>query len=121
MVRRSEEDEVPQLRHPPLTRSGRHVTSAPRNEPAHAVGDDGHFLDRHGPLLDEALEQRGERAAVRRDVQPAVVVQVDRRVSEVAGEGGSVVVSLPGPTQIRHRRAVDEDEELAARFWEARG
>ena len=83
-MRRAQEDDRAQLVAPSMLHLFRVVTRAPREQPTHAVGDDRDRLDGDRPLRDELLEQRVERPSVRGDVQAAVVVEMHRRVSEIA-------------------------------------
>jgi hypothetical protein len=53
-------------------------------------------------LLDPVLDQVGERAPVRGNMKATVVVQIDRREAEVAGQRGAVIVPLPIPLQVVH-------------------
>ena len=90
------------------------VASAARHQPAHAVAEDHQLVELRGPLGDQLLEQRGEGAPVGRDVQAAVVEEIDRRVAEVACERGAMVVPQPEPPPVVQAGAVDEEEQLAA-------
>src|SRR5712671_4558453 len=83
MVRRPEENDLPERAPPAMSGNLAGVAGAARHEPSHAVGEDGQLLDRKRPSRDEILEQRRQPPAVRRDVQAAVVMSVDRGVSEV--------------------------------------
>jgi hypothetical protein len=90
------------------------VASATRHQPAHAVADDHQLLELRRPLGDQLLEQRREGAPVGRDVQTAVVEEIDRRVAEVACERGAMVMPQPEPPPVVQAGAVDEEEQLAA-------
>jgi hypothetical protein len=89
------------------------MASAPCHQTAHAVRDDHHLVEGHGPRCDQPFEQPGELAPVRRDVQPAVVVEVDRGEPEIARERRTVVVSLPSPLPIVPAGPVHQDDQLA--------
>ena len=118
VVRRAQADQ-PAQRAPP-TVAGRlgHVAGAARDEAAHAVPDDRQLLDGQRPGRDERLEERAQFAPVGGDVQAAVVVQPQRRVAEIAREGGSVLMAEPPPLPVVHARAVDQDDELGRRLGE---
>ncbi len=98
VVRCPEKDQITQARPPDLGRLHCVVARAARHQPAHAVADDGELLDRHRPLLDEDVEHLGKGAAVSRDMQSSVVVEIERRVAEVASQGGAVIVPPSGST-----------------------
>jgi hypothetical protein len=91
------------------------VTGAARDEAAHAVSEDRELVDRHRPRGDELLEEIGERATVGRDMEAAVVVEVDRREAEVVRQRRPVVEALSSPLPVVHARAMDQDEHLAGR------
>ena len=78
------------------------------------MADDSELLDRHWPLLDEDVEHLGEGATVSRDMQPGVVVKIERRVVEVASQSGAVIVPLPVPVSFVEAQAVHQDREPAA-------
>ena len=74
-----------------------------------------------GQTLHQRFEQLGERAPVGGDVEAAVVVQVDRRVAEVARQRGAVIVPLALPLQVVHAQAVQQHDQLAAGLRDRRG
>ncbi len=84
------------------------------------MGEDDHLVDGSRPLAVELIEQRRERAAVRRDVEAAVVVEVDRGVSQIARERRAVIVPTPRPVPIVTAGAVHQDEQLASGVREGR-
>ncbi len=112
-VRRAEEDERSQVFRPAVACLAGVVPGAAGQQTAATVADDRQFADLHRPCSDEGFEQRSERAAVGGDVQAAVVVQVDGRPSPVSGQGGAVIVSLTGPLQVVHTKAMDQHQQLA--------
>ena len=120
VVGRAEADELGELAPPAVSGELAVVAGAARHQAAHAVTDDHQLVDGHGPGGDERLELRGEAAPVGRDVQAAVVIEVDRRVAEVARQRRAVVVPEPQPLAIVAARAVEEQEQLAARLREGR-
>ena len=97
---RTKENESAQMPRPVVTGFRCVVVGAPGYQPAHTVSDDGQLVNRHRPPIKEGFKQRGERSPIVRDVQSTVVVQVNRRVAEVASQGGWVVVSVALPLQI---------------------
>jgi hypothetical protein len=82
------------------------MTGAARDEPTHAVPHQHEFGYRHRPAMRELFEPFGERTPVDGDVEAAVVVQIDRRVPEVAPQRGAVIVSFALPLQVVHAQAV---------------
>ena len=101
--------------------SARVVAGAARDEPSHAVPDQHELGQRHGPVAHQSFELVGERAPVLADVEPAVVVQIDRRVAEVARQRRAVIVALALPLQVVHAQAVDQHDQLAAGARNRRG
>jgi hypothetical protein len=102
VMRRPEEDEVPEETRPATAGERAVVDCAACHEAAQAVSEDRHFVDGHGPRSEERVEHPGELSPVRRDVPAGVVVHVDRRVAERARERGGVVVSRPRPLEVVH-------------------
>ena len=121
VMRRAEEDELVETPQPRVARQRAVVAGAAGDEPAHAVPDEHELGQRHRPALHQRFEQLGERAPVGRDVEAAVVVQIDRRVPEVARQRGAVIVSLALPLQIVHAQAVHQHDQLAAGVRDRRG
>ena len=66
------------------------------------------------PAPDQRFEPAGESAPIDRSVKAAVVVEIDRRVAEIAGQGRAVVVPAAAPLQIVHAQAVRQHHHLAA-------
>ena len=72
------------------------MARAASDEAAHAVTHDRQLVDRYRPLRDEALEERRELAAVRRNMTAAVVGEIHGRDAEILRERGAVVVANIG-------------------------
>jgi hypothetical protein len=115
MVRRSEKEQFPELPWPSMQGDCAIVARAARDEPTHAVADDAQILQRHRPFRDQILQQIGEGAAVCRNIESAVVVQIDGGIAEVAGQCRAVVVPLPLPFPVVHERPVDHYCQAARR------
>ena len=75
---------------------------AARHQTAHAVAEYHQFFHRHRPLSEQLLEQLREVASIFRDVAAAVVVQVNRRESEIARQRLAVVMAVALPLQVVH-------------------
>ncbi len=80
------------------------------------MADERDRIDGHGPLRDELVEHRGELASVLRDVEAAVVTDVDGGRVEIARERLAVIVAAARPLPVVHRRAVHEHDDARARF-----
>jgi hypothetical protein len=76
---------------------------------------------RNRPAFHEIFELRGELAPVGRDVEAAVVVQVDRRIPEVVRERSTVIVPFALPVQVVHAQAMQEYDQLAVGLRDRRG
>jgi hypothetical protein len=94
VVRRAEEDRVAELAEPAVPRHRAVVHGAAHQQAAHAVADERELLQRLRPLLGQALELLRQRVAVDRDMQAAVVVQVDAREAEFARQRRAMVVAV---------------------------
>jgi len=116
VVRRAEKDERAQEAHPSVSGPLRRCTCAADDEPAHAVSDEDQVAQRHGPRLDQPLEQRRELRAVGRDVAPAVVTQVHGIGVQVTRQALSVIVLLSIPHRIAHAEPVHHDHDALARL-----
>ena len=114
-MRRAEENDAAHVLRPRVTQRIGVVQRAACDEAAHAVAEQHEFLDVDRPRAHERLELRGERAAIGRDVQAAVVVQVDRRVVRIAFERGAMVMAVAPPLQVTHAQAVREHDDACAR------
>ena len=113
-MRRAEEHQLVEHTRPALAGLLRVVHGTARQQPAHAVAQHRETLQRARPCVDQPLEQIGELTAVARNMQPAVVVQVQRRAAEVARERRAVVVAVALPLQIVHAQAVHQHQQVRA-------
>ena len=120
-MRRAEEDELVEVPQPFVARQRAVMAGAAGDETAHAVPDEHELAHRHRPELQQGLEQIGERSPVDGNMKAAVVVQIDRRVPEVARQRGAVIVPLAPPLQIVHAQAVQQHDHLAAGLRDGRG
>jgi hypothetical protein len=91
---------------PSVARQRAVMAGAAGDEPTHAVPDEHEVGQRHRPELHQGFEQFGERPPIGRDMEPAVVMQIDRRVREVVRQRGAVIVAFALPLQIVHAQTV---------------
>ena len=114
VVRCAQAHQVIDTRSPGLAGLGALVQRAAREQAAHAVAEQHDTLERQRPGVEQSLQQPGQLGAVRRDVQAAVVVQVDGAVTAVAGQRGAVVVAFAAPLQIVHAQAMQQHHQTRA-------
>jgi len=120
-MRRADEDELVEPPQPVVVRQRAVMARAMGDEPAHAVPDQHELGQRYRPESHQVLEQSRKHAPVDGDMEAAVVVQINRRIREVAGERRAVIVSLALPLQIVHAQAVQQHDQLAAHSGNRRG
>src|ERR1700716_682140 len=100
MVRGTEAHEPAHLLSPEKVLRGGYVTRASRYEPTHAVTNDADLVHGRGPGVNELFEHHRKRPPVRRDVQAAVVMEVNRRVPEVTRQRSAMIVAEPFPLPV---------------------
>ena len=121
---RTKENEFAKVARPTMSLGIAKITCAPSNKPAHAVANNDKFLDGGRPPLDKAFQQFGKRAPIGGNMQPRVVVQINRRVAQIARQGRAVIVAVPFPLQVAHAQAMHQysqqsgqrDKSLRATF-----
>jgi len=120
MVRRSEEDELPQFLKPGVFRLASIEACAARHQAPHAVPDDRNFFEFGRPCSDESFDKIGKHSPIGRDMEPRIVAQIDRRVSEIACQRRAVIVFLSSPVAVAQAQAVNENDDAAARPRQSR-
>ena len=110
---RTEKKEFAEAPQPAMSLGSAIIACAARNKAAHAVPDNDEFLHRRRPLLDQDFQEIGKRASIGGNMQPAVVVQINRRVAQIARQGGAVIVAVSFPPQIAHAQAVHQHGDAA--------
>ena len=113
-MRRTQEDERVQSPDPATPGALRVVAGASRHESAHAVADHDESIDRMRPFAQQRFHELVELAPIHRQVPPGVVVEVQRRVAEIASERCAVVVPVARPLQVVHAQAVHEDDHFVS-------
>ena len=96
------------------------VQRAARHQAAHAVAQHHQAFDRHRPGVEQPFHQLRQDAAVGRDTEAAVVVQVDRRVAQLARQRVAMIVARTLPLQVVHAKAVQQHEGSRRRIGQAR-
>lgn len=114
MVLRAQEHELAHTTGPFLRVLIGLMQGTARDQPAHAVRDEVDRLQRHGPSPYQCVHQGGEFTSVRGDVATAVVVQVDRRDTQIAGQRGAEIGAVALPLQVAHAQAVYQHHDPAA-------
>ncbi len=100
-----------------MTRGPSRLDGTTSDESAHAVAQQHQALDPMRPSRGELFQLLRERFPVGREVQPCVVVQVDRRVAKVTRQRGAVIVPVARPLQIVHAQTVYQYEQPAIDVW----
>ena len=78
------------------------MAGATSDQSSHTVPNDREFLDLSCAVPDQCLKEFCEQSPVVRDVQPAVIAQVQRQVTEITSERSPVVVPVAIPLSIVH-------------------
>ena len=95
-------------------RRPRLVQRAARHQAAHAVAHQVISLHRHRPRRAPAPPAGGKSRPLREMCRPRVVVQIDRRVAQVARQRLPVVaLAAQVPLQVVHAQAVDQHQRCA--------
>ncbi len=112
MVRRAQEDEVPQPLRPAHRLLLCLVQRAAHHQPAHAVREHADRLQRHRPVAEQPLQLQGQLAAVVRDMLAAVVAHADD--FGVQRRRQHIGMAAPGrgrlPLQLVHAQAVHQQQ-----------
>ena len=102
----TEENKMVQSLWPGVTCKRCVVTRATCHKAPHAVTHDRQLFDRVRPIAQDHFHDVGKFMAVGGDMPAAVVVEVHRRVAEIAREDLTVIVALSTPLQIVHAQTV---------------
>ena len=114
-VWRPEEDQMAEALQPGAPAALRVPASAARHQASHAVRDERQPVEGRRPRSHQRVEEVGERAAVRGDVETAVVVEVRHRAVEIALQRRAVIVPVAAPAQVRHAEPVHQDHGVPPR------
>ena len=121
VVRRAKKDHFAQYAQPALAIVMRRCAGTARHQPAHAVADDHQLRNRLRPLFDEPFKQIGEGLPVAGNMQPAVVVQIDRRVAAVPRQHRANVRISARPLAIIHAQPMHQYHDFAGAIGQRGG
>ncbi|OIQ67257.1 hypothetical protein GALL_511670 [mine drainage metagenome] len=118
VVRCTQKDDIFQIPGPLQSRQAGIVHGTARDQTAHAVRQHADLAHRQRPVLQQWFKLCGQRLAILRDVQAAVVAQIDRGKALLLRQRGGVIdglaVLLAAPLQIIHAQAMDDQKYLRA-------
>ena len=87
------------------------MAGAASDQAAHAVSDDDHLIQRHGPVSRQSLQHARKLTAVRGDAASGGVLEGNRCVAEVSGQRVGVIVRLASQLCVGHAQTVHCHEQ----------